>query len=249
MFFVPIPKKIAKERGLNRYFTGNTCKRGNVAPRAVSDAKCMCIACKKALREVKREYNNTEHGKLLKKKHAQKSYITNKESINKKNREYRLQPENKERKLILDRNWRKNNPLACMKSYRKFSLKHPEKIKSWRKKWNSKNRPKKSQYAISRRLVVKNAQFHTELTEFVFNQAHELAKQREILLGILIHVDHMIPLQNPDVCGLHTWNNFQCLPQVMNNSKSNKLIYTNPHEWLYDIPKFFKVVYQKEIAS
>ena len=36
---------------------------------------------------------------------------------------------------------------------------------------------------------------------------------------------------------------------IVNNSKSNRLIYTNPHEWLYDIPKFFKVVYQKEIAA
>ena len=59
----------------------------------------------------------------------------------------------------------------------------------------------------------------------------------------------MIPLVNKTVCGLHVWNNFQVIPQIVNNSKSNRLIYTNPHEWLYDIPKFFKVVYQKEIAA
>ena len=49
--------------------------------------------------------------------------------------------------------------------------------------------------------------------------------------------------------GLHVWNNFQCIPQPINSYKRFKLIYTNPHEWLYDIPKFFKVVYQKEIAA
>ena len=49
--------------------------------------------------------------------------------------------------------------------------------------------------------------------------------------------------------GLHVWNNIQCLPQNLNCSKQNKLIYTEPHEWLYDIPKFFEVVYQQEIAA
>ena len=49
--------------------------------------------------------------------------------------------------------------------------------------------------------------------------------------------------------GLHVWNNIQCLPQNLNCSKQNKLIYTDPHEWLYDIPKFFEVVYQQEIAA
>jgi len=112
-----------------------------------------------------------------------------------------------------------------------------------------KNRPKKAMYTFERRLLTSYAYLKSELTDFVFEQSQELAQQRETLLGIKIHVDHMIPLKAKNTCGLHVWNNFQCLPSVMNSSKGNKLIYTNPHEWLYDIPKFFKVVYQQEIAA
>ena len=88
-----------------------------------------------------------------------------------------------------------------------------------------------------------------ELDLFTNEEAYALCQLRSNLFQFTWHVDHMIPLQNPDVCGLHVWNNFQCIPSTMNLSKGNKLIYTNPHEWLYDIPKFFKVVYQKEIAA
>lgn len=41
--------------------------------------------------------------------------------------------------------------------------------------------------------------------------------------GILYHVDHKVPLQNPTVCGLHTFDNLQIIPARDNMSKGNKL--------------------------
>ena len=49
------------------------------------------------------------------------------------------------------------------------------------------------------------------------------AKRLEDLVGIKFHVDHIIPLQGENVCGLHVWQNLQVLEQSLNLKKGNKL--------------------------
>lgn len=253
MFFVPISRTIAKERGLKTYFLSKPCKRGEHSIRSTASGKCLCTGCKEVLKIYKNSFNRTEKGKAIKSKIAKKSYEKNKITILERNKKYRNQPEVRARLREQNRLWekknREKNPEKANARSLKFSMNNKSKLKEWRKRWNINNRPKKAMYALERRLLTSYAHLQSELTEFVFEQTYELAQQRETLLGIKMHVDHMIPLKAKNTCGLHTWNNFQCLPQKLNNSKRNKLIYTNPHEWLYDIPKFFKVVTQTKQAA
>ena len=37
-----------------------------------------------------------------------------------------------------------------------------------------------------------------------------------------MHVDHVIPLKHPLVCGLHVWDNLQLLSEVANKAKGNR---------------------------
>lgn len=62
--------------------------------------------------------------------------------------------------------------------------------------------------------------FETTLVEQVYAKCAELNE----LWGTDFQVDHFIPLQGDNVCGLHCWDNLQILDRSINASKNN----TNP---------------------
>lgn len=77
-----------------------------------------------------------------------------------------------------------------------------------------------------------------ELDDLVMTEAYHLIGLREIATGFSWNVDHMFPLKGNIVCGLHVWNNVQVIPETVNKSKSNRMIFNYSLEWLNGINKF-----------
>lgn len=130
--------------------------------------------------------------------------------------------------------WYERNAAKVSEQGARYRAENVEKIKASHKKYRSKNLHVARVTRLNRRAAELNAtpNWDRELTEFVALEAGKLAQSRERATGIPWHIDHMIPLQARVVCGLHVWNNLQVIPAVLNLSKANRLMLTQPGEWV-----------------
>lgn len=138
--------------------------------------------------------------------HAEK-YVLKKDHITKVNSEW--VKNNPEKKAEINRSSAKRNKIRRneqSKSYRKV---HKGRV-------NAEN--------ALRRANLKNASppwLSKEHKEDI-KQLYKLAQKFEEIFGLKYHVDHIVPLNGENVCGLHVPWNLQLLESKMNLKKSNK---------------------------
>ena len=111
-----------------------------------------------------------------------------------------------------------NNPDKNKKSKDNWIKNNPEKRKEASESYRKNNKAYYTQYASlrSRRQMQAKIKSLTELDELVLVEYYDLAKR----LGL--EVDHIIPLQNKRICGLHVPWNLQMLTRSANAQKNNK---------------------------
>lgn len=93
------------------------------------------------------------------------------------------------------------------------------------KNWRARNLPKTTAYSNERRARKLRAQPHW-LNSFQLAQIqefYEIAAAMSCQTGIKHHVDHIVPLKNKVVSGLHVPWNLQVIPARENLSKNNRL--------------------------
>jgi hypothetical protein len=189
-----------------------------------SDAHSCSVKCSikvKCLREKAKGKDRSEYRK--------KYYKENKEKINLKEKKYR--EANKEKialRVKLQRirdaeqykkrtaKYRDNNRDKLRQTAKEYRERNKELCYQRIKDWEKKNKGKRKSYkAKHRALQIKATPVFADMEKI-----HEIYKN----CPKGFHVDHIIPLNNPIVCGLHVEWNLQYLSAKENCSKGNKLL-------------------------
>jgi hypothetical protein len=107
----------------------------------------------------------------------------------------------------------------------KYREEHPDRIKASAKKSSQKRKPQKAAAQMMRFAYKLNAtpKWLSKHDIELIDAYYKAAQQHKESLGIVLSVDHIVPLRGKTVCGLHVpWN--LCLRTKADNSKkSNKL--------------------------
>ena len=167
----------------------------------------LSTSCKSCVK-IKSKYwydSNKEYAKIRAKIYAQE----NPEKVRLWKLKYRTSEKGKE----VHRVHRKN-------SYRQ----NPEKYRSQSKYYRENNPDKRSHWQKAREARKKQA-CPKWLSDGQLSDIQDLYKLRDKLskvFGVDYHVDHIVPLNGKDICGLHVPWNLQILESSLNLSKSNK---------------------------
>lgn len=138
----------------------------------------------------------------------------------------------------LRKRWREKNPQAHRDHNRKYAQNNPDKVASrwrnWRDNnkehwlaWLKENRNRddiraKRGAEVGRRRAAKLQACPKWVDHRELDRIYQAARAISKATGIPHHVDHIIPLTNPLVCGLHVPWNLQIITARENLQKSNR---------------------------
>ena len=100
-----------------------------------------------------------------------------------------------------------------------------EKNRQYQPLWREQNRAKHNAKANRYRAAKVRAvpEWLTEEDQKAIEVEYALASWTSEVMGEPYHVDHIVPLQGKQVCGLHVPWNLQVIPARVNNAKGNRI--------------------------
>jgi hypothetical protein len=135
-----------------------------------------------------------------------------KKSMDKK---YRAKPGFSEKRKQYDQKYTENNKDKVLEAKAKWRNENKEYQKQLILEWRIKNPNKRRIESAKYRSAKLNAippWFEKDKVELIYQKAMEWN----------MTVDHVVPLQGENVCGLHCWDNLQLLDISLNSAKSNR---------------------------
>lgn len=124
---------------------------------------------------------------------------------------------NKSKWLVYKDKWIKSNPEKNRQSKLKYRLRNKDAIRAYNKRWSQNNAGRVTAYSRAYQLAKARAMPKwlspdqvADINAFYSSRPDDY------------HVDHVVPLNGKNVCGLHVRWNLQYLPASENIRKSNK---------------------------
>jgi hypothetical protein len=127
--------------------------------------------------------------------------------------------------------WREDNKDKIAANTKSYRENNKEEILAKKKKYRQDNKESIAAYGKRNRGLcnardAKRRACKLQATPLWFEQERATIRlMYEYATLMQAHVDHIVPLQNSKVCGLHTLNNLQLLTAEDNLTKSNKYSY------------------------
>lgn len=178
-------------------------------------------------------YKDPDIRRQKQKEASRKSYLKNKA---KKNAESKKWAEaNQDRMKELQHEWYQKNKDKVRTQAKEWAQKNPKRTaemqRQSRKKtgsaklWKQENSHKVNQYSSKRRAIQLDAtpDWLTLDDFWLIEHIYEIAKVKSESTKVKHEVDHIVPLVNPRVSGLHVPWNLQIITAYDNRSKGNKL--------------------------
>lgn len=209
-------RTIARNSGEVFYDTGILCKNGHKSKRYVSNGKC----CTCLVEEIKDNANKP--GYRAKRNMAYKKWASkNREAL----RAYAKKKYESNREALIQKakNYYATNRMRVLMRAREYRQKHGDVV-----------RKKDANYKISHRDVVyaNCAKRRAYKRKCAVNWAdkdkirafYALSGKLSKSMGVRYSVDHIIPMKNATICGLHCEANLRVIPAWLNNKKSNEML-------------------------
>jgi hypothetical protein len=231
-----ISRKEAMDRGLKYYFTGKPCNHGHIEKRQVLNhgcVRCLNERAKLYSKKIRDSSAFTESGNL---KHEQPlREKTRQEAIKNGDKQYfhgipckrgHIAPRQTCNGYCMECNKEKN----ATSKMKKYKQRHKEENREryaeigriYKKKWKKDNPYYFTEYYIKRTERLKRATPDwVDIAEIHY--IHQERKKISLKTGVEHHVDHIIPIQRKDVCGLNVPWNLRIITAKENKHKCNNL--------------------------